>query len=98
MDSRPTLCVDFDGTIYSGDSLRPMLPGCVEALTHLKQTYRIGIFSARLTPRERQDMKSILDGNNVPYDEILERKPQAVAYLDDKGFKFESWDKVPCEF
>ncbi|MFZ1973853.1 MAG: hypothetical protein WAU89_13465 [Candidatus Acidiferrales bacterium] len=95
MDSRLTLCVDFDGVIFDG--LR-IFPGCVEALARLQKIYRISIYSARLTAAERQQMKSILDNGKVPYDEILERKPEAVAYIDDKAVKFEGWDKIPCAF
>ena len=43
-------------------------------------------------------MVSLLNQFTVPYDEVLDRKPDAVVYIDDKGFKFESWDKVPLAF
>jgi len=92
---RPRLCVDFDGTIYTGVGLNP---GCVEALTRLRQTYRIAIYSARLTDTERQQMKEFLDANQVPYDEILLPKPDADFYIDDKGVRFTSWEKVLCDF
>jgi ribonucleotide monophosphatase NagD (HAD superfamily) len=88
---RARVCVDFDDTIFDGKGL---LPGCVEALTKLREKYWITIFSARKTHPERVHMKEVLDRNRVPYDEILEGKPEAVAYIDDKGIKFEGWDKV----
>jgi ribonucleotide monophosphatase NagD (HAD superfamily) len=88
MPDKPRLCVDFDGTIFDGIHI---FPGCIEALTELRKTYSLAIFSARLTDAERRQMKNILDMNGVPYDEILERKPDAVAYLDDKGIHFDSW-------
>jgi ribonucleotide monophosphatase NagD (HAD superfamily) len=86
------VAVDFDGTIFDGFNV---FPGCVEKLTELRERYWIAIFSARQTDTERIQMKAILDSNGVPYDEILERKPNAVAFIDDKGIRFEgSWDKV----
>jgi ribonucleotide monophosphatase NagD (HAD superfamily) len=91
---KPLLCVDFDGTIWDGK----LLPGCIEKLTELRQRYRIGIFSARPSDNERAQMKRLLDSLNVPYDEILERKPDAVAFIDDRGVKFTSWDMIPTTF
>ena len=90
---KPLLCVDFDNTIWHNG----VIPGCIEKLTLLRQQYSIGIFSARIGS-ERDVMKRLLDENQVPYDKILEQKPDAVAFIDDKGFKFESWDKVPSDF
>ena len=89
--SRPRYCVDFDGTIFDGVRI---LPGCIEALTELRKTYSIAIFSARPTDAERKQMADILNANGVPHDEILPPKPDAAFYLDDKGRRFEGWDKV----
>jgi ribonucleotide monophosphatase NagD (HAD superfamily) len=84
--------VDFDGTITPDG--KTIFPGCVEVLTELRQNYSIAIFSARPTDAERTQMVETLNTNNVPYDEILPPKPEAAVYLDDKGLKFEGWDKV----
>ena len=35
-----------------------------------------------------------LDKYKVPYDEIVFGKPWADIYIDDNGFRFESWDKI----
>ena len=87
---RPLLCVDFDGTIWDGD----LLPGCVEKLSELRQRFYIGIFSARQTAGERQQMRTLLDTLGVPYDEILGVKPNAVAFIDDKGLHFTNWADI----
>jgi hypothetical protein len=86
------ICIDFDGTITP--DCKTVFPGCVEALTELRKTYSIAIFSARPTDAERRQMVDILINNGVPYDEILPPKPQAVLYLDDKGLRFENWEKL----
>lgn len=83
--NKPRLCVDFDNTIWDGVQV---FAGCIEALTRLRKYHTIAIFSARQTEAERQQMKSILDTFGVPYDEILPPKPDAVAYIDDKGVRF----------
>lgn len=88
---KPRLCVDFDGTIFDGVGL---FPGCVEALFELQKKYSVAIFSARRTEAERQQMADILKQNGVPHDEILAAKPEAVAYIDDKGIRFEGWSNV----
>lgn len=89
---RPRYCVDFDGTITA--DCKTVMAGCVERLAELRKSYSIAIFSARATDAERQQMIEILNANHVPYDEILPPKPQAEFYLDDKGVRFEGWDKV----
>lgn len=88
---KPRICVDFDDTIFDGDGLKE---GCIEALTQLRERFTIAIFSARLTDSERAAMVNFLTANSVPYDEVLERKPEAVAYIDDKAVRFTSWDKI----
>ncbi len=90
-EAKPRICVDFDGTIFDGIGI---FPGCAAALSELRKTYSVAIFSARPTDAERRQMVDIMTTNSVPYDEILPPKPEAVAYIDDKGIRFEGWDKV----
>jgi hypothetical protein len=91
---KPRICIDFDGTIYTGNASNPIFPGCIVGLTELRKTYSVAIFSARPTDAERVQMVRILDEQGVPYDEIMPIKPDASFYLDDKGRRFEGWDKV----
>ena len=95
---KPLLCVDFDNTITP--DCKTVFPGCIEALTKFRETYSVAIFSARKTDAERTQMKSLLDSLGVPYDQILERKPDAVAFIDDKGIHFDEakgWDGISHE-
>jgi ribonucleotide monophosphatase NagD (HAD superfamily) len=87
---KPRICVDFDGTIFDGAGI---FPGCIEALAELRKTHAVAIFSARPTLAERQQMMDILNRHAVPHDEILPPKPEAAIYIDDKGRRFEGWDK-----
>ena len=70
------------------------MPGAIEGMKKLRETYCLSIFSARKTDAERDQMVAALDKFGIPYDEVLGRKPDAMYYLDDKGVRFESWDKV----
>lgn len=38
-----------------------------------------------------------LDENNVEYDEIYFGKPNAHLYIDDRAFRFESWEQLTTE-
>lgn len=85
------ICVDFDGTIFDGVGI---FPGCVARLTELQLTHVVAIHSARATDAERQQMIEILAQHNVPHDEVLPPKPDADIYIDDKGHRFDGWDKI----
>ncbi len=91
MAYKSRICVDFDGTIYDGVGI---MPGCVDALTKLSKIYAIAVFSARATDPERNQMADILKRFGVPHDEILPPKPEADFYIDDKAFRFESWETI----
>jgi hypothetical protein len=94
---KPLLCIDFDGTITP--DCKTVFPGCIATLTRLRETYSIGIFSARATQAERDQMVRLLDEWGVPYNLILPPKPNAVAFIDDRGYKFDGdWEKVPSSF
>ena len=88
---KPRICVDFDGTIFDGKGI---FPGCIEALSAMRQTFWVAIYSARQTGLERAQMTQILEAHGVPFDEILPPKPEAMFYIDDKGRRFEGWDKL----
>ena len=92
--TRPFVCVDFDETIFDGTTV---YPGCIEALTDIRKCYDIAIFSARATELERIAMVEFLKTHNIPFDVILPPKPNAVAFIDDKGIRFEGWDKLSLE-
>lgn len=38
-----------------------------------------------------------LERNNICYDEIFFGKPNADIYIDDNGFRFESWDLISTD-
>lgn len=88
-----------DGTCY-GDPL----PGSIEAIKKLSKHYNIIIFTAKVKPSrplvngknghelvsEWLDKYGILDY----IDEITCEKPRAQIYIDDKGYKFNTWKQT----
>jgi hypothetical protein len=92
-----------DGTIY-GD----FMPGAVVGLTRLMQQYAVFIHTTR-NPRqvarwiECRSGRGIECTTRVPrkgfwnrhgYLLVTSRKLPAVAYIDDRGIRFENWDQA----
>jgi len=91
-----------------GQSYRDLapFPGAVEKMQALKaaghyliiQTARhmktcganVGLVNARIA----KDTLDWLEQHSIPYDEIFFGKPWAQIYIDDNGFRFESWEQI----
>jgi len=88
-----------DGTIY-GDPI----PGSIEAIKELSKKYNIVIFTCKANPNrplingktgpdliwewlEKHGLKSYIQ--DITYDKV-----NAVYYIDDKGIRFQNWDKT----
>lgn len=89
---RKTICVDFDGVIntYEGwngeEELYNPRDGAAEFLGWLGEKYRVCIYSTR-------SADSIYEWLNIHgllslVDDVSNSKPRAVAYIDDRGFRF----------
>lgn len=90
------------------DQLLP-LPGAVETISKLKtEGHYIIIQTARNMATQQSNvgkvMKNIgkitldwLERHHVEYDEIFFGKPNADVYVDDRSFRFISWDQVSAE-
>lgn len=87
----------YDGTIYDDP-----VEGSYEALETLSKKYDIVIFTTKAKPD-----RGLIDGKTgielvsewlEKYDmlkfvkSIVSEKPRAVAYIDDKGIRFENWE------
>lgn len=92
-----------DGTIY-GD----FMPGAVEGLTRLMQRYAVLIHTTR-KPRQVARWIEDRSGHGIEcttriprggfwnergYLLVTRRKLPAVAYIDDRGIRFENWDQA----
>jgi 5'(3')-deoxyribonucleotidase len=107
--SRKTIAVDFDGVIHNADKgwgdgtcYGDPLPGSIESIKKLSETYDVIIFTAKAKPdrplvdgktgsmlvREWFDKHGILDCIKG----ITSEKPRAELYIDDNGYRFENWN------
>ena len=88
---KPFICVDFDGVLnnykgYEGDNLGTIRPGAREFLQTLSQDYTVSILSVRsyhliIRWLEQYDLLQYVD-------EVTSIKRAAVAYVDDRGLRF----------
>jgi len=104
---RPTICVDFDGTVVDHDWPRTgplnIKPGVKEALLKLHELdFKIVIYSCRSnleafgSDMYFKEMQAFLQDNDIYYDEIATvPKPLAVWYIDDKAIPYrENWADI----
>jgi|TARA_B110000967_G_C18673139_1_gene454113 hypothetical protein len=88
-----------DGTCY-GDPL----PGSLQAIKRLSERYNIIIFTAKAKPNRplvngkngTELVREWLTKHNVMQyiQDITSEKPRAKIYIDDNGYRFESWDET----
>jgi adenylylsulfate kinase len=91
-----TVCLDFDGVLadYHGwkdkDTLDPPYPGAKEFVERvLAAGYAVVVHTTRHPIR----IESWLHEHGFPFIEVHSRKPKALVYIDDRGFRFTgNWD------
>ena len=86
-----------DGTIYDDP-----VPNAIESIKKLSEHFEIVIYSFKGHP-DRPKMGG-KDGNQLVWDwleeygikdcvkDVVWGKPNAIVYIDDKGYRFENWD------
>lgn len=89
----------LDGTVYDEP-----VDGAIEAVKELSKKYTIVVFTAKAkTDRPLVNGKTgaelvweWLKKYNIDsyVKEVTSEKPRAVAYIDDKGLRFESWEQT----
>ena len=104
VDLDGTICpIKQDGQSYA--DLKP-LPQAIERLNQLKEAgHYIIIQTARNMRTQQGNLGKVMQNigkitldwlakYEVPYDEIYFGKPNGHVYLDDRAFRFESWDSI----
>lgn len=98
------ICFDFDGVIHEyknpwtthTEIKDGPVPGTRDAINVLKEYFKIVIYSARSKDAWGiEAMKEWLARYDIYYDEIVEHKPPAIAYVDDRAVRFEGvWTPI----
>ena len=97
-----SIAVDFDGVIHNksnplpGRKMGGPIEGSKEALEYLRDLgYRIIIFSYWASSEKNiKVIEDWLKFYGMPYNEITNIKPNAEAYIDDKGIRFTTWEET----
>lgn len=98
MSRKRVLAVDFDGVIHAytkgwndGSIYDLPMEGVKESLESLGEKFKIVVFTARPNIRE---IARWLMKYGIHFDEITHDKIPAVAYIDDRGIRFETWKQT----
>ena len=108
-NDRVVVAVDFDGVIHDasqgwgdGTCYGDPLPGSIDAIKKLSETYDVVIFTAKA----KLD-RPLVDGKTgamlvrewfIKYGiidcikSITSEKPRAELYIDDNGYRFQNWN------
>lgn len=102
MTFKPAICLDFDGVLhwyrpercvrkYSDDDIQDApVPGAREAVEELRKTYRVVVYSSRCRSLAgRRAIQFWLHEYGIETDGVVDSKPQAVMYVDDRGIRFD---------
>jgi capsule biosynthesis phosphatase len=107
IDLDGTICpIKESGESYA--KLKP-IPGAVEKLNELREAgHYIIIQTARNMATQQGNLGKVMQNigkitldwlvqHSVPYDEIYFGKPNAHIYIDDRAFRFQSWNEVTTD-
>lgn len=96
MDKK-TIAIDFDGVIHNnlnGSVDGPIIEGAVAAIEQFHaRGYRVVIFTAREDLTEVEGWLAQHLGDITQID-VTNRKPSAIAYIDDRAVRFTNWRDI----
>lgn len=115
-DVKKTIAVDFDGVIHryskgwhDGTIYDPPMPGAIEGLKQLLESYFVFVFTTRgvesvVQYLREHEVNAIADNSHIYPDRkfwniedtilVTNRKLAAIVYIDDRALKFENWQQV----
>lgn len=96
--SKP-IAIDFDGVLHEfqngWDGDVPKNPPIKDALWAVNTLRNAGHEVIIYTTRDPQHVKNWLGRYNFPLLEVTNTKPRALAYIDDRGIRFENnWQSI----
>ena len=105
------IAIDFDGVIHNSDKgffdgtcYGDPIPGSLEAVAKIAQSFEIVIFTAKATPNRplvngKTGTELVVEwlekyGIMKYVKEVTSEKPRALLYIDDNGYRFENWQST----
>jgi len=102
--TKKTVAIDFDGVIHSYKQgwtgpvpEDPPVDGALDFIHFLeKKGYEVVIFSSRAKTKEGvEGTEKWLSEHGFPKLDVRHEKPEALLYIDDRGFRFTGvWDDL----
>lgn len=92
------LIIDIDGVLAVEQytvplEQRPVISEARESMELLRRKgYKLLLCTSRIRS-QKEDTLAWLDKNKIPFDDIVFGKPRGILYIDDRGYRFESWKK-----
>ena len=95
MDKK-NIVFDFDGVIHrysegwkDGSIYDIPTVGIKETIAELREEYKVIVVSTRsATKKGKKEIKEWLDKYEIEVDDIMDKKPPASMYIDDRGINF----------
>lgn len=96
-EKKKTIALDFDGVIHSykngwtGPTPEdPPVDGALSFIEFLQgEGYEVVLFSSRAKTKEgKEGTAKYLEKHNFPKLKVYYEKPEALLYIDDRGFRF----------
>ena len=105
------IAIDFDGVIHNSDKgffdgtcYGDPIPGSIEAVAKIAQSFEIIIFTAKAKPNRplvngKTGTELVVEwlekyGIMKYVKEVTSEKPRALLYIDDNGYRFENWQST----
>ena len=105
------IAIDFDGVIHNSDKgffdgtcYGDPIPGSIEAVAKIAQSFEIIIFTAKAKPNRplvngKTGTELVVEwlekyGIMKYVNEVTSEKPRALLYIDDNGYRFENWQST----
>ena len=96
--NQQTVALDFDGVVHAyttpwtSHNIIPddPVPGAKEAIEFLRKDYRVVIYTTRASTVEgKAAIYEWLYEHGISVDDVTAKKPRAIIYVDDRGFRFQ---------
>jgi len=94
-----TIAIDFDGVIHkyskgwqNGEIYDKPVEGAINTIKQLQLKYKIVIFTVRDNFDDIRKWLTLNGIENLP--EVTNKKPVAIAYIDDRGIRFTNWNDI----